>query len=66
VNLKDKTEIDFATMNRRQRRSFRRLILREHRNNTRYWRRAWRGIIPSWQVVAIVKGQQKTRAVRYA
>lgn len=45
--------------NRRQRRLYRRAVLGEHRKATRFWRGAWRGILPQWQVAAIVIGMQK-------
>lgn len=51
--------IDLATLNRRNRRQFRKAILGQHRANTRFWRRAWRGVIPQWQVAAIVRSTEK-------
>lgn len=48
-----------VTLNRRNRRQFRRAILAEHRGKTRFWRRAWRGVMPQWQVAAIVRSTEK-------
>lgn len=51
-----------TTLNRAQRRSFRRAILAEHRKQTRWWRRTWRGKISQHEVVAILKAKQKRAA----
>lgn len=53
------TTLDLATFSRGQRRQFRRAILSEHRKRTRFWRRSWRGVMPQWQVVAIVRSAEK-------
>jgi hypothetical protein len=50
---------DLATLNRSQRRQFRRAILSEHRKKTRFWRRASRGVMPQWQIAALVRSTDK-------
>jgi len=44
-------------MNRRQRRLLMRQVRREYSAQTRFWRRAWRGVMPQSQVVNLVKSR---------
>jgi hypothetical protein len=55
-------EVTETKLNRRQRRAFRRALHREYRLNTRFWRRAWRGVMPQHDVAIFVKERQRRAA----